>query len=382
MRTACSPPSTGLRLAFCNSTRKWGGVKTWTIEFAAMLRELGHSVVVYGRPGPFVERAGGKGLDARPVHFGPDYNPLAIARFYREFREQAIDLVLVNVGHDFRTAGIAARLANIPLVQRIGLPGDLKNSFDVRLMHRLLRPHYLCPCAYIRDGLIRNLPFIRQDETSVVYSAKTPAENPPAGTASPLRICSSSQIVPNKGHVELAHTLARLRDEGFAFHWHIAGDGPALPGLKALCADLDLEPRVTFHGFIQDVPGLLRRADVFVLSSYVEGLPNSLLEALAQGLVPVARAVGGVRECWPDSLPELIVPHTRPDWAERDWAALPSAELPLYAPLKKTLSAPPQELLRWKKQAWQHCRDKFSLRVQAALLADFFLRRTRREPAA
>lgn len=366
--------SSSLRLAFCNSTRKWGGVKTWTIEFAAMLQTLGHSVFIYGRPGSFIERARDNGLPATPVHFGPDYNPFAIAWFYKEFLHRGIDVALVNVGHDFRTAGIAARLAGLPLVQRIGLPGDLKNDFGVRLLHRVLRPHYLCPCAYIGEGLMHNLPFIQRDEVSVIYSAKVPAEAPPTTVGSPLRILSSSQLVPNKGHTELAHTLALLCREGFDFHWDIAGEGPILNRLKELCASLGLASCVTFHGFTQNVNGLLQQTDIFVLSSYTEGLPNTLLEAMAQGTVPVARSVGGVHECWPASLPELLVPHSRPDWATYDWSTAAPADLPLYAPLKKILSAPVSELLRYKKESWQHCSDKFSLKVQAGLLADFFRR--------
>lgn len=360
-----------MRLAFCNATRRWGGVKTWTIEFAGALQDRGHEITVYGRDPAFVERAGLQGLDARLVDFSFDYNPLVVAGFYRDFRRRGIEAVLVNVSKDLRTAGAAARLAGIPLVQRVGLPRDMENTASTRLSHFLLQPHYLCPCRYIRDGLLRALPFLEETDTSVVYSAKVPLSEPPKGAEVPRRILSSSQVNANKGHAELARTLAALMREGIAFHWDIAGTGNRLEDLRALCSSLGLEDRVTFHGFTQDLPALLRACDVFVLSSYTEGLPNTLLEAMAHGLVPVARNVGGVQECWPSGLESLLVPYE--GW-ERDaeWNENGSA-MPFLAPLRRVLLAADDDLIRWKGEAWTHMTDNFSLSAQAEKLEALFV---------
>jgi|GEM_PF-560717 len=369
-----------MRLAFCNATRRWGGVKTWSIEFAAALRELGHELILYGRDSAFIDRARAHGLEAYAVAFGCDYNPLSTAYFYRQFQSRRIQAVLVNVGKDLRTAGLAARLLNLPLVQRIGLPRDMRDSLTTRLSHRLLRPHYLCPCRYIRNGLLEALPFVHEDDTSVVYSAKNPLPEIPDRVNSPLRILSSSQVNANKGHKELAHTLALLKKEGHAFHWDVAGEGDCLEELRALCATLGLEKEVTLHGFTQNLSALLRAGDVFVLSSYTEGLPNTLLEGMASGLAPVGRSVGGVRECWPDALPFLLVPYAGweqdADWHERAGAGAPA--LPLYAPLRQVLCASPEQTLQWKREAWEHCRTNFALPVQAKKLESFFEQRLAR----
>lgn len=359
-----------MRLAFCNATRRWGGVKTWTVEFAAALKARGHALFLYGRDPAFIERARAAGLEAGLVNFGCDFNPLTTARFWREFRQKGIEAVLVNVGKDLSTAGLAARLAGLPLVQRIGLPGDIRNSPQAAATARLLKPHYLCPCYYIRDGMAAQLPFVTAANSAVVYSAKTALPEPPVTLNRPLRLLSSSQVNANKGHAELAHTLAALMREGCDFHWHIAGVGDCLAHLEALCQSLGLGARVTFHGFVQDMPGLLKTCDVFVLSSYIEGLPNTLLEALAHGLIPVVRAVGGVRECMPPQLEACIAPFG-PGQAT-DWAALEPGQLPLYAPLQRVLTASPVQAEAWKRLAWEHCRTHFSLETQAGLLERYF----------
>lgn len=355
-----------MKLAFCNATRSWGGVKTWTLEFASALQALGHDVFIYGRAGAFVQRAESMGLHAEAVDFGPDFSPSAIRFFLRSFRERNIEAVLVNVGRDLRTAGVAARLAGLPLVQRIGLPGDMRNTLKVRLLHTVLRPHYLFPCFFNRDGFIHNLPFVRPEQCTVIHSAKIPAPAIQESVSRPLRLVTTSQLNPDKGHEELLRVLGRLAEDGLDFTWDVAGTGRSAEQLRRLAEELGLERRVTWHGFTQNVQEILARCDVFVLPSYSEGLPNTLLEAMALGLVPVARGVGGVAEIWPESLASLCAP-SHP----RDGSTLEPI-------LRRVLGARDEEVLAWKQAAWEQCKTAFSLDTQARKLEAFFLDRTDR----
>ena len=118
-----------MNIAFVNSTRRWGGVKTWCLNIGKALEERGHGVYVYGRPGPFPKKAQELGLNAQEVRFGVDGNPLTIWFFLQEFRKYNIDVCICNVSKDLRTAGIAAKFLGIPIIHRLGDPGDLKNRF-------------------------------------------------------------------------------------------------------------------------------------------------------------------------------------------------------------------------------------------------------------
>lgn len=77
----------------------------------------------------------------------------------------------------------------------------------------------------------------------------------------------------------------------------IAGrEGSQTPVLSELIADGDLEERVQLLGHRDDVPDLLAAADVFVLSSRWEGMPGSVIEAMAMGLPVIASDIPMVRE--------------------------------------------------------------------------------------
>lgn len=294
-----------MNIAFVNATRRFGGVKAWTLDLCAALDALGHKTWIFARPGPFLDKARAMGLDAREGWFGFDYHPVGILRFHKFFKANAVDAVVANVGKDLRIAGVAARLAGIPVVHRVGLPRDMRDTFKVRSTHQFLRPAVLVPCEDMRHGLLAEVGFLRPEEITVIPTGKTPAALPLHAPRTPRTIAVTSQLNPDKGHADLLDALRLLADKGRDFRLHVAGTGSCEADLKARAESLGLADRVTWHGFVPNVREVLEKADIFCLPSLSEGLPNTLLEAMAQGLAPVARNVGGIGEAWPGHLPPL-----------------------------------------------------------------------------
>jgi len=99
-----------------------------------------------------------------------------------------------------------------------------------------------------------------------------------------------------KNHALMLRALRRALDAGARARLRIAGDGPERAAIEALRRELGLEAAVEMLGFREDIPGLLREADVFILTSRYEGISVALLEAMRAGLPVVATRVGGVPE--------------------------------------------------------------------------------------
>lgn len=357
--------SAPLRLAFVNSTHKWGGVKTWTLELCRWLADHGHEPLIVARPGPFADASLEAGLRTVDMDFGPDLNPLAVFKLARLFRQHGTQLAVVNVGKDLRTAGVAARLLKLPVIMRLGLPGDLRNTRKVRLMHRFLRPTYLVPSRETLAKVQQRLPFISPRDILAIRTGKMPGPKPSDDPHQPVKLITTSQLTPGKGHVDLLDTLVRLTGQGHDFQLEIAGTGNLAEELQAMAHDAGLGERVTFSGFTTNIRARLRTADVFVLPSFIEAMPNALLEAMAEGLAPVARRVGGVDEIWPSGLGGLLA-EPKPG--------------SLYAPLLQVLEADAQTLHHYRMAAWEACRTAFNLNVQAAKLVEHFQERIRTEP--
>jgi colanic acid/amylovoran biosynthesis glycosyltransferase len=116
-----------------------------------------------------------------------------------------------------------------------------------------------------------------------------------------LRILTTARLAAEKGQAVVIDAVALLRERGYDVSLDLVGSGPARDDLERLVAARHLGERVTLHGaqpptFVAD---LLRRADVFCLASFAEGLPVSIMEAMSCGVPVVASAINGT--------PELVV---------------------------------------------------------------------------
>ena len=102
------------------------------------------------------------------------------------------------------------------------------------------------------------------------------------------------RLHPAKGHEDLIPVLSRIRDEGSKFHCLFVGDGELRPQLEDMTRHYGLESHITFTGQRRDVPRILAALDILVMPSRWEGLPMTLLEAMAMGKAVLATAVGGI----------------------------------------------------------------------------------------
>lgn len=88
----------------------------------------------------------------------------------------------------------------------------------------------------------------------------------------------------------------------------LAGDGPEKEKLEALVERMEMEKFVHFTGFTQDVRPLYKVMDLFALSSNEEGMPNSILEAMAMEVPVVATRTGGIPEMIEPGKEGMLVP--------------------------------------------------------------------------
>ena len=327
-----------MNIAFVNSTRKWGGVKTWILDFASQLVGHGHHVCIYGRQPEFVREARERVGHGVTATFGPDFNPFAVSFFFEQFKRKRTQAVFINVGKDLCTAGVAARLLGIPVIQQIGLPNDIPLRIKTRLLHRWINPYFLCSSEYIRSGFLKSLPYLNEKKVKTILTAKQVGTTE-IGASTPRNIVMTQQLNEDKGHATVFKALATI-DAPFTLH--VAGTGRIEAELKRLASDLSLDGKIVWHGFTRDIQRLLQQSDIFILASLVEGLPNTLQEALACGLLPVARDVGGVREVLNSELEQWILPYESGPAEFRD-------------AITRALSLPDQELVFFKKQAQASC---------------------------
>lgn len=102
---------------------------------------------------------------------------------------------------------------------------------------------------------------------------------------------SAGDLVPRKNYETAIKAIVKVKDSNL--HYLICGVGSEETRLKKMAEALGIEDRVHFAGFRTDMKELLKTADIFLFSSLQEGLPRSLMEAMAAGLPAVASGIRG-----------------------------------------------------------------------------------------
>ncbi len=133
------------------------------------------------------------------------------------------------------------------------------------------------------------------------------------GRSPAWRILFLSRVLRGKGVYETLEAFARLHAACPAMELIVAGDGPELDNVKERAAAQGV-PRVTFPGYVKGAEKRrwLENAHVYILPSYSEGMPISVVEAMAFGLPIVTRPVGGLADLIRNEVHGFMTPSLDP----------------------------------------------------------------------
>lgn len=139
---------------------------------------------------------------------------------------------------------------------------------------------------------------------------------PQPSSPGPLRILTVGRLVPKKGFSVLLDALAELMAAGIDFECRIVGGGPLKTELSEQSDRLGLTPKVSFSGALPQsgIVAHYQWASTFVQASVItpdgdrDGIPNSVMEAMASGLAVLASAVAGIPEVVHHRSTGLLVP--------------------------------------------------------------------------
>ena len=118
----------------------------------------------------------------------------------------------------------------------------------------------------------------------------------------------AARLTAAKDHMNLLRAFAKVAAEIPEAELQIAGDGELRAELESFAQKLNLGNRISFLGGLPHTAQFLSQLDIFVLSSLSEGLPLSILEAMAAGLPIVATRAGGTEEAARDGQNAYLVP--------------------------------------------------------------------------
>ena len=298
-----TPNGSPVRIALVAGTLGQGGAEKQLVYMARALRDSGADVRVYCLTrGEYYERALSD-VGLAPEWIGrftaPPLRTLALATALRRFHPD-----IVQSAHFYTNLYVAMAA---PMAGAIGI-GAARNDvvhevqYNGRWGRWLLRaPSALIVNSYAaRDNAValgrpgdavHVLPNVID-----VRAFDAGAGSTPRRVNDPLVVVGVGTFVAQKRFDVFLRVIAAARAAGAPVRGVLAGDGPERTALQSLAAALGLgSEAVSFAGRRNDIPALLRTADVFMLTSDHEGFPNVVLEAMAASIPVLCTATGDTR---------------------------------------------------------------------------------------
>lgn len=310
-----------MRVLHVDSARGWRGGQQQALLTARGMAQRGHTVLLaLQEGGALAARAQAERLDLAPLRFRGDLWPgaaLALRSLARRFRP---DVLLLHDPHALAAGLLAAGAPGAfgpgrVAVRRVDFP--LRGPLSRAKYRRCDRVVAVSRAIAEKLGA-QGLP---AERVRVVYEG-VPDRPAPGGAREALAglgvprdalvVGNVAALTDHKDHRTLLEAAADVVAAEPRAFFVIVGEGELRSSLEALAARLGLGACCLFAGFRDDVERLMAGFDVFCLSSHMEGLGTSLLDAMCFARPIVATAAGGIPEAVQDGVNGLLVPVRSP----------------------------------------------------------------------
>jgi glycosyltransferase involved in cell wall biosynthesis len=307
-------------------TAEPGGAEKILVQVADGLREEYDPVAVVLQEGWASSEFAKLNIPVTHMPLDRSFDLSWVRRMISFIRENNIKLIH---SHEFTTnayALVAARLAGIPVICTI----HGKNYYPDRLYRRIASrmtaryaSEFVAVSEDLKNYLVANIG-IPGEQITVVHNGIDTCDIDRSRfdrheIRQQLQIAQDAYVVivvaalfEMKGHKDLITALLEPVIDSEKLCVLFVGDGDYRAALERQVSECNLVDKVRFLGFRSDIPALLAVSDLFILPSYSEGLPVSVLEAMSAELPVIATDVGGLKEIIRDGDNAYLVPAANP----------------------------------------------------------------------
>jgi glycosyltransferase involved in cell wall biosynthesis len=293
-----------------------GGVQRMILRSIPPLREMGWQLDVCclkyeGSLAPVFRDAGAQ---VHVVPFSSRLDPIALWKLRRLVRREGYALVHSHMYASNASTAIALLGSGVPVISGYHSQTPFSDASQRRMARRLDRitRATIAVSGAVREPLLQ--AGVSAEKIHVVHNGVEIPEEVAPLPPFPLRLVWIGRFVKQK-RPELALAIAEeLHRASVDYTLNFVGEGPNYEKLKNLAATMTCRERVRFVGWQQDPRPFFQGAHLYLSTSDREGLPNTLLEAFAQGRGAVASAIDPNREVVGDSGAAILLPDSVADW--------------------------------------------------------------------
>jgi len=297
--------------------RTWGGGQSQVLHLLEGLRRGSHRAELVTWPGsPLGQRAEEAGIKVHPVRMRGEADIFSARRISKIIHGGNFDIVHMHTGHAHMLGAMACAFNSTPVCvvsKRVAFPLRTGPLGIAKLKYFWRIDAYIAVCDAIRQLLIG--VGVDAAKVHVVYSGVVPPQIEDGSTVrEELGVGVDEKLVGNigalvdaKGQRYLVEAIPLILKKAPKTKFVIVGSGRLESSLKSCASRLGVSGSVFFPGFRKDVGRYLAALDLFVAPSCMEGLNNSIIEAMMVGKPVIASDVGGIPEIIENGKTGLLV---------------------------------------------------------------------------
>jgi len=305
-----------MNVLIINSAKEWGGTEKWAVNTAIGLAQRGHTVFFGCRGTLYEKKFAGSTVTIAKFPFANNIDVVSIVLLRSFMRKHRIDVVMPTKQREYFLAGLAAQLftstkvaAMFAIERRIH---NLRNwiafctLFDVvfvcarKIINVLAKTKGFnkakCRLVYMGVESIRISGEIRKNQRKSLRLYDND-----------ICIMTIGRLCEQKGFDHAIKAFARFAKKYSNVKLVIVGGGDGTV-FRQQADKAGVADRLILTGFRDDVPALVQAADMYWLTSRSEGVPNTMLEAMAAKIPVVAFDIAGVSEILKDGINGFLVP--------------------------------------------------------------------------
>lgn len=295
-------------ILFSNAVKptSWGGGEKWVLQTAKNLEKTGHHCIIICRKDSiFQQKVKTEKFSCIPIPFFNSIDIRSVLQIYQRIKQNNIHIVICSTNLDIKLAGLAGRMAGIPVISRQGL-ALISNKIKYKILIKYFTDSIVTNTFSIKQQY-ESYPWFPKNHIRVIYNGVDIHPHLfPEKTIRQLRehyhiepdekvILSCGRLNHQKGFSFLIEAARLAAEAQQKWKFIILGEGSQRKLLETQIQNNRLS-NIILAGHQEETGKFYQMADIFVLSSLFEGTPNVILEAMTHRLPVIATAVNGVKE--------------------------------------------------------------------------------------
>jgi len=286
-----------------NSSKNWGGNERWLTTALNGLSSRGHQIYLIKRHKTNHWNSLNSSINVLEAPFTNELSIKTKTIIRDTIKKGNSDILLSTKRKDYVLAAQVKSKVNISHIMRLGISRPiLKRDIIQRYIISKRVDGIIVNAQSLKSELLK-YSFIKNtfnpDTIRCIYNGYDIVESKPTNfnkTTSDFLIRSAGRLTAHKGYDILLSSLNSIKDLNTKYILEIAGEGPEQKRLQALIKRYNLESQCRLVGEKNDIVSFFNEADLVIIPSRSEGIPNTLFEAWMAKKPVIATNAGGISE--------------------------------------------------------------------------------------